>query len=96
MSTGGPGPVIPNFGEGSSCEVRNGAFCWGWVHDHWGDTLQPALLQHLERGIAPARRFDAPRGGRELEVGEMSAGEVVCEVGGRETDAFAGALHGPR
>jgi osmoprotectant transport system permease protein len=42
------GPVIPNFGEGSSCEVRNGAFCWGWLRDHWDDTMQPALVQHLE------------------------------------------------
>ena len=41
------GPVIPNFGEGSSCEVDNGAFCWGWVKDHWHDTLGPALVQHL-------------------------------------------------
>ena len=24
------------------------AFCWGWVKDHWGDTLQPALVQHIE------------------------------------------------
>ena len=44
--TGG-GPVIPNFGEGSSCVVENRAFCWDWARDHWGDTLQPALLQHL-------------------------------------------------
>jgi len=41
-------PVIPNFGEGSSCEVNNGAFCWGWVKEHWHDTLGPALVQHIE------------------------------------------------
>ena len=23
-------------------------FCWGWVKSHWGDTLQPALVQHIE------------------------------------------------
>src|SRR5436190_4767546 len=42
------GPVIPNFGHGSSCEVQNGWFCTEWVHSHWDDTLQPALVQHLE------------------------------------------------
>jgi osmoprotectant transport system permease protein len=44
----GAGPVIPNFGTGSKCVTENHAFCWGWVQDHWGDTLQPALLQHLK------------------------------------------------
>jgi osmoprotectant transport system permease protein len=42
------GPVIPNFGSGSSCEVNNGWFCPEWVRQHWSDTLQPALLQHIE------------------------------------------------
>jgi len=42
------GPVIPNFGQGSPCELRNGWFCTEWVDAHWGDTLQPALIQHLE------------------------------------------------
>ena len=23
------------------------AFCWDWVQEHWHDTLQPALLQHI-------------------------------------------------
>jgi osmoprotectant transport system permease protein len=23
-------------------------FCWDWVRDHWSDTLQPALVQHIE------------------------------------------------
>jgi osmoprotectant transport system permease protein len=40
--------VIPNFGNGSSCEVNNGWFCTEWVREHWGDTLQPALFQHIE------------------------------------------------
>ena len=44
----GPGPVIPNFGQGDSCVTGDHAFCWGWVHDHWGDTLGPALWQHIE------------------------------------------------
>jgi len=42
------GPVIPNFGSGSSCEVHNGWFCTEWVRQHWSDTLQPALFQHIE------------------------------------------------
>ena len=41
-------PVIPNFGSGSKCEVDNGWFCTEWVRAHWGDTLQPALIQHVE------------------------------------------------
>jgi osmoprotectant transport system permease protein len=45
---GGNGPVIPNFGQGDSCVTGDHAFCWGWVKDHWGDTLGPALWQHVE------------------------------------------------
>jgi osmoprotectant transport system permease protein len=45
------GPVIPNFGQGSSCERANGWWCTGWLHDHWGDTLQPALVQHVELSL---------------------------------------------
>jgi osmoprotectant transport system permease protein len=48
---GDGGPVIPDFGTGSACETENHTFCWGWVHDHWGDTLQPALLQHLKLAV---------------------------------------------
>jgi osmoprotectant transport system permease protein len=44
----GNGPVIPNFGKGDSCVTGDHAFCWGWVHDHWSDTLGPALWQHVE------------------------------------------------
>ncbi len=42
------GPVIPNFGKGSPCVTGNHAFCWGWVREHWGDTLQPRLVEHVE------------------------------------------------
>jgi osmoprotectant transport system permease protein len=42
------GPVIPDFGGGSSCVTGDHVFCWGWVQEHWGDTLQPALVQHVE------------------------------------------------
>jgi osmoprotectant transport system permease protein len=51
MSIAG-GPVIPNFGgppggkEG--CIAKNGTFCADWVKAHWGDILQPRLLEHLE------------------------------------------------
>jgi osmoprotectant transport system permease protein len=41
------GPVIPQFGKGSSCEIKNGWFCTDWVRAHWADTLQPALVQHV-------------------------------------------------
>jgi osmoprotectant transport system permease protein len=41
-------PVIPQFGQGSTCERDNGWFCTDWLHAHWGDTLQPALVQHIE------------------------------------------------
>jgi osmoprotectant transport system permease protein len=44
----GGGPVIPNFGHASACLKRNGWFCTDWIRDHWGDTLQPALVQHIE------------------------------------------------
>jgi osmoprotectant transport system permease protein len=44
----GGGPVIPNFGHGSECLRNNGWFCTEWVKDHWGDILQPALVQHIE------------------------------------------------
>jgi osmoprotectant transport system permease protein len=42
------GPVIPNFGHGSECLRNNGWFCPEWVKEHWGDILQPALVQHIE------------------------------------------------
>ena len=42
------GPVIPNFGQGSSCVRGDHTFCWDWVKMHWHDTLEPALVQHIE------------------------------------------------
>jgi osmoprotectant transport system permease protein len=42
-------PVIPNFGGNpNSCVRRNGTFCWDWVSSHWGTTLRPALIDHIE------------------------------------------------
>jgi osmoprotectant transport system permease protein len=45
---GGGGPVIPNFGHGSACLVHNHWFCTSWFREHWGDTFQSALVQHIE------------------------------------------------
>jgi osmoprotectant transport system permease protein len=42
------GPVIPNFGGASKCETNNGWWCTDWLHAHWRDTLEPALVQHVE------------------------------------------------
>jgi osmoprotectant transport system permease protein len=45
-------PVIPNFGGNpNSCVRRNGTFCWDWVSSHWGSTLRPALVQHVELAL---------------------------------------------
>jgi osmoprotectant transport system permease protein len=44
-------PKIPDFGTGSECVTDNRFFCWDWTKDHWGDTLQPALLQHLKLAV---------------------------------------------
>jgi osmoprotectant transport system permease protein len=41
------GPVIPNFGHGTACLRNNHWFCPSWVHQHWSDILQPALVQHI-------------------------------------------------
>jgi osmoprotectant transport system permease protein len=46
--TAAGGPVIPNFGGGDSCVTGDNLFCWSWVTDHWSDTLQPALVLHIE------------------------------------------------
>ncbi len=42
------GPVIPHYGSASSCVVKNGTFCWSWFTQHWGNTFQPQLIQHIE------------------------------------------------
>jgi osmoprotectant transport system permease protein len=44
----GSAPVIPNFGTPHGCIADNGSFfCTTWIREHWSDTLQPALIQHL-------------------------------------------------
>jgi osmoprotectant transport system permease protein len=42
------GPVIPEFGGGGDCVRENRTFCWGWFQEHWDDTFQPALLEHVK------------------------------------------------
>jgi osmoprotectant transport system permease protein len=42
------GPVIPNFGGGSSCVVQNHQFCWSWVQQNWSSVFEPRLVEHLE------------------------------------------------
>jgi osmoprotectant transport system permease protein len=44
---GGP-VVIPHYQRASACLRNNHWFCPSWVRQHWGDTLQPALVQHIE------------------------------------------------
>jgi osmoprotectant transport system permease protein len=44
----GGGIVIPHFHKPSACLLHNGWFCFGWVRQNWGDTLQPDLVQHVE------------------------------------------------
>lgn len=41
-------PVIPDFGEASSCVSENRFFCTDWVRDNWGPVLQPRLIEHIE------------------------------------------------
>jgi osmoprotectant transport system permease protein len=41
-------PVIPDFGQGSDCVREDRFFCWDWTQQHWDDTFQPALVEHIE------------------------------------------------
>lgn len=41
-------PVIPDFGEASTCVAENRIFCPDWVRENWDPVLQPALIQHVE------------------------------------------------
>ncbi len=57
VPTGG-GPVIPDFGQPSSCVAHNGTFCASWFMQHWNSIFQPALIQHVElTAIAVALGF---------------------------------------
>lgn len=44
----GGGVVIPHFQKPSACLLHNGWFCTDWMRAHWGDVLQPALVQHIQ------------------------------------------------
>lgn len=41
-------PVIPDFGDTSSCVKNNGVFCWNWFKDNWSGTFEPALIEHIK------------------------------------------------
>ena len=42
------GPVIPNYGTAHGCIANNDSmFCTTWIREHWHDTLEPAIVQHL-------------------------------------------------
>jgi osmoprotectant transport system permease protein len=48
-----PGPVIPNFGKGSSCITENHQFCASWFFDNFSSRFWPRVVEHLElTGIA--------------------------------------------
>jgi len=41
-------PVIPNYGTAHGCITNDNAlFCTTWIRQHWHDTLEPAIVQHL-------------------------------------------------
>ena len=41
-------PVIPDFGEASTCVSENRFFCADWLRDNWEPVLQPRLVEHVE------------------------------------------------
>ncbi len=41
-------PVIPDFGEASSCVAENRIFCPDWVRENWSYVFQPALVEHVK------------------------------------------------
>jgi len=43
-----PPVVIPNYGTAHGCIANsNSLFCTAWIRQHWHDTLEPALVQHI-------------------------------------------------
>jgi osmoprotectant transport system permease protein len=42
------GPVIPNFGKGDPCVVRNGGFCTKWFFDNFSSRFLPRVVEHIE------------------------------------------------
>jgi osmoprotectant transport system permease protein len=48
MPLASTGPVIPNYGAGSSsCVVKNKLFCTDWISKNWDSVLWPALRGHI-------------------------------------------------
>jgi osmoprotectant transport system permease protein len=43
-----PTPVIPSFGGGQSCVVKNEQFCAGWFADNFASRFAPRLVEHIE------------------------------------------------
>jgi len=53
ISTIGPlfadaGPVIPKFGQASSCITQNRQFCASWFFDNFSSRFEPRLIEHIE------------------------------------------------
>jgi osmoprotectant transport system permease protein len=42
------GPVIPKFGQASSCIRQNRHFCASWFFDNFSSRFQPRLIEHIE------------------------------------------------
>jgi osmoprotectant transport system permease protein len=42
------GPVIPNYGKGSTCIVQNHQFCMSWFLDNFSSRFEPRLVEHIE------------------------------------------------
>src|SRR5205085_10533463 len=61
-----------------------------------GLVAQPALLDHVQLGIAADRPLDQAGGGGDLEAGQVLAGEEADEVRGREDRTAVEDLHGSR
>ncbi len=76
------GPIIPNFGQGDSCVTGDHVFCWSWVREHWGDTLQPRLVEHVELTlIAVGIGFALDRAGGSYALGVIGCGMVAFVAG---------------
>ena len=45
---GAQGPVVPDFGEPSSCVANDSTFCADWFSAHWSNLFWPAMVEHLE------------------------------------------------
>jgi osmoprotectant transport system permease protein len=42
------GPVIPKFGQASSCITQNRQFCASWFFDNFSSRFEPRLIEHIE------------------------------------------------